>query len=161
MLFFPRARQGIHSRRIASLVAAERAARRRVSRLVAAVPLAAGLAAVGGCGSSTSPKPRIAFAPSTVTLTAVTGGSASGSVAVKNSGGGRLTGLAATVGAYSAGGSGWLTATLASSDAPTTLALVADATTLTAGSYSAVINVSAAGASPPTTALNVTLTVTH
>jgi hypothetical protein len=114
----------------------------------------------GGC-SSTSPKPKIAFAPNTVTLTTVAGGTASGSVEIKNAGGGSLMGLSTTVGAYSTGGSGWLTATMTNADAPTSLTLVGDASNLTAGTYQAVVIVSATAASPPTGSLTVTLQVTH
>jgi hypothetical protein len=118
------------------------------------------LLAVSAC-SSTSPKAKIAFTPSSITLSAVAGGTASGSVSISNSGGGTLDGLGAAVGAYSTGASGWLTVTLATGTAPTALNLVADATNLTAGSYSAVVNVSDAAASPPTETLTVNLTVTQ
>jgi hypothetical protein len=111
--------------------------------------------------SSTSPKPKIAFSPASITLTAVVGGSASGAVTINNGGGGTLDGLDAAVGAYSTGASGWLTATLATADAPTALNLVASAVNLPAGSYSAVVNVSDAAASPPTGVLTVNLTVTQ
>jgi len=146
---------------VASRPSLHRVARalRRPGRVLGGASVIALMAA--GCGSSTAPKAKIAFAPSTVTLTAVAGGTASGSVAVRNSGGGSLTGLSAAVGAYSTGASGWLTATLATANAPTAINLVADATSLTAGSYQAVVNVSATDASPPTATLTVTLTVTH
>jgi hypothetical protein len=116
---------------------------------------------VGACGSSTAPKPKIAFAPATISLTAVTGGTATGSAAVRNAGGGTLNGLSASVGAYSNGASGWLTATLANADAPTAVNLSADASLLNPGAYTAVVNVSAATASPPTASMTVNLTVTH
>jgi hypothetical protein len=122
--------------------------------------IGAALLAVSAC-SSTSPKAKIAFSPSSITLSAVAGGSASGSVSVTNSGGGTLDGLGAAVGAYSTGASGWLIATLATGTAPTALNLEADATNLPAGSYSAVVNVSDAAASPPTETLTVNLTVTQ
>ncbi len=112
------------------------------------------------CGS-TAPKPKIGFSPSTVTLTATAGATASGSVEVKNVGGGTLSGVSASVGAYSTGASGWLTVTLSAPTAPASLELVANAATVSAGSYSAVVNVSAAGASPPTNTLTVNLTVTQ
>jgi hypothetical protein len=129
----------------------------RYSRgLLAAVTVAA----FAGC-SSTAPKPKIGFQPSTITLTATAGASAGGSIAVKNIGGGTLSGLAVAVGAYSNGASGWLTATLATANAPTSLILSADATDISAGSYSAVVNVSAAGASPPTATVTVHLTVSQ
>jgi hypothetical protein len=82
-------------------------------------------------------------------------------VTVNNGGGGTLDGLGAAVGAYSTGASGWLTATLGNADAPAALNLVASAVNLPAGSYSAVVNVSDAAASPPTGTLTVNLTVTQ
>lgn len=115
---------------------------------------------LAACGS-TAPKPKIGFSPSTVTLTATAGATASGSVEVKNVGGGTLSGVSASVGAYSTGASGWLTVTLSAASAPASLGLVANAATVSAGSYSAVVNVSAAGASPPTATLTVNLTVTQ
>ena len=115
---------------------------------------------LAACGS-TAPKPKIGFSPSTVTLTATAGATASGSVEVKNLGGGTLSGVSAAVGAYSSGASGWLTVMLSAAQAPASLALAANATALSAGSYSAVVNVSAAGASPPTATLTVNLTVTQ
>ena len=112
------------------------------------------------CGS-TAPKPKIGFSPSTVTLTATAGAAASGSVEVKNVGGGTLSGVSAAVGAYSTGASGWLTVALSAAEAPASLELAANAAAVSAGSYSAVVNVSAAGASPPTATLTVNLTVTQ
>jgi len=125
-----------------------------------ALAIGAALLAASAC-SSTAPKPKISFSPSSVTLTAVAGGTASGAVTVNNSGGGTLQGLGAAVGAYSTGASGWLTANLATATAPTALNLSADATSLSAGSYSAVVNVSDAAASPVTSTLTVNLTVTQ
>jgi uncharacterized lipoprotein YbaY len=115
---------------------------------------------LAACGS-TAPKPKIGFSPSTVTLTATAGATASGSVEVKNVGGGTLSGVSASVGAYSTGASGWLTVTLSGATAPASLELAANTATVSPGSYSAVVNVSAAGASPPTATLTVNLTVTQ
>jgi hypothetical protein len=122
---------------------------------------AIGAVLLGVLACSTSPKPKIDFSPSSITLNAVAGGSASGAVTVNNGGGGTLDGLGAAVGAYSTGASGWLTATLGNADAPAALNLVASAVNLPAGSYSAVVNVSDAAASPPTGTLTVNLTVTQ
>lgn len=135
-------------------------ARRRRYTFASMFAIGAVLLGASAC-SSTAPKAKIAFSPSSITLTAVPGGSASGSVTVNNGGGGTLDGLGAAVGAYSSGASGWLTATIATATAPTALNLVADATSLPAGSYSAVVNVSDAAASPPTETLTVNLTVTQ
>ena len=135
-------------------------AQRRRHTFASVLAIGAVLLGAAAC-SSTAPKAKIAFSPSTITLTAVSGGSASGSVTVSNGGGGTLDGLGAAVGAYSSGASGWLTATIATAKAPTALNLAADATSLSAGSYSAVVNVSDATASPPTQTLTVNLTVTQ
>lgn len=135
-------------------------ARRRMRPYQASLALAAiSSLALAAC-SSTSPKPKIGFNPSTVTLSTVAGGTASGSVTVVNVTGSSLDGLTAAVGAYSTGASGWLTATLATTTTPTPLQLVANGANLSAGNYSAVVNVSAVGASPPTATLTVNLTVT-
>ena len=74
-----------------------------------------------------------------------------------NGGGGTLVGLAATV-AYSAGGTGWLTATLNQAAAPAALTVRATAAALAAGSYTATITVSATGVASRT--ITVSLTVT-
>jgi hypothetical protein len=80
-------------------------------------------------------------------------------VAVTNAGEGTLGGLAATVGAYTGGATGWLSATLSSATAPSTLTLGAAAAELPPGDYSATVEVTSAAAvnSPQTVA--VTLTV--
>ncbi len=134
-----------------------RTARTRLSRTACVI---GAMFLFGACGS-TAPKPKIGFSPSTVTLTATAGATASGSVEVKNVGGGTLSGVSASVGAYSTGASGWLTVTLSAATAPASLELAANAATVSAGTYSAVVNVSAAGASPPTATLTVNLTVTQ
>ena len=129
------------------------------ARMTLAGAVLAAAFALASC--STAPKPKIGFSPSTVTLTATAGAMASGSVEVKNVGGGTLQGLNAAVGAYSSGASAWLTVNLSDAAAPASLALAANTATLNVGSYSAVVNVSSAGASPQTTTLTVNLTVTE
>jgi hypothetical protein len=133
-------------------------ARQRLSLYRMSLAIAAASAALA-C-SSTSPKPRIGFDPGTITLTTVVGGTATGEVSVVDAtASGTLSGLNAAVGAYSNNASGWLTATLTGGATPTPLHLAVNAGNLNAGKYSAVVNVSAAAASPPTATLTVNLTV--
>jgi hypothetical protein len=134
---------------------------RRLSSYLTGIALSTAGLVFSACGSSTAPKPRIKLAPPAITLSTTAGGQASGSVSVSNSGGGTLAGMTAAVGAYSAGASNWLTATLATTTAPTSLVLSANALNVSAGSYTAVVNVSAAAASPATQTLTVTLQVSH
>jgi hypothetical protein len=131
--------------------------RQRLSSYRMSLAVAAASAALA-CGS-TAPKSKIAFNPSSITLTTVVGGTATGEVSVVNVTGSTLTGLNAAVGAYSTNASGWLSASLGGGATPTPLSLVADAGNLSAGKYSAVVNVSDASASPPTATLTVNLTV--
>ena len=78
-------------------------------------------------------------------------------VQCNNSGGGSLSGLAATV-AYGAAGTGWLSATLNQTSAPAALSVRASAAALAAGSYTATITVAATGVAVRT--VTVVLTVT-
>ena len=78
-------------------------------------------------------------------------------VQCNNSGGGSLAGLSATV-AYSAGGTGWLTAALNQAVAPASLSVRANVGALAAGSYTATITVSATGVASRT--ITVLFTVT-
>jgi uncharacterized membrane protein len=89
----------------------------------------------------------IALAPSTVTFQAEAGGAAPGpqQVAITNAGDGALSGLAAGTIAYGAGASGWLTAMLSGTTAPTTLTLAASPAGLAAGTYTATVPVRATG----------------
>ncbi len=131
--------------------------RHRLSSYRMSLAVAAASAAIA-C-SSTAPNPKIGFNPTTITLTTVVGGTATGAVSVVNVTGSTLSGLNAAVGAYSTNALGWLSVTLESGATPTPLELVANAGNLSAGKYSAVVNVSAAAASPPTATLTVNLTV--
>lgn len=95
---------------------------------------------------------------SSVAFTAPIGGTPAAQVVqCNNSGGGSLAGLAATID-YSAGGRGWLTATLNQTTAPAALTVRPTVGTLAAGSYSATITISAIGVA--SRAITVSLTVT-
>jgi hypothetical protein len=125
------------------------------------IALAAAAITLGACTYSSSPpsNPIIGFQPESITLTTVPGGTAKGAVSVVNVTGTELFGLSTSVGTYSGNGANWLTVSLAGVSAPTPLNLSADAATLTAGSYSATVNVTAPDARPPTSTLTVHLNV--
>jgi Rieske Fe-S protein len=78
-------------------------------------------------------------------------------VQCNNSGGGTIAGLAATI-AYSAGGTGWLTATLNQTATPASLTVRPNAGALAAGSYSATITVSGTGVASRTVTVSLTVT---
>jgi large repetitive protein len=104
------------------------------------------------------PGPAIALSTYSASFSALRGGAdpASQVLQLTNSGGGSLTGLGAAVG-YAAGEpTGWLSATLGSTAAPTSLTLHAATGTLPAGTYTATVQVasSVSGVHP------VTVTVT-
>jgi hypothetical protein len=81
-------------------------------------------------------------------------------VQVTNTGGGTLDGLTSTV-AYGAGQpTGWLTATLGSATAPTTLTLQPATGALAAGTYTATVQIAAPGASNSPRTIGVTFQVT-
>ena len=104
--------------------------------------------------------PAIGLASTSLTFTATAGGAdpASQPIAVTNSGGGALTGLA--VGTINYGsGSGWLTATLDSTHAPATLTVHAATGALAPGSYTATIPVTSPVASNSPRTVSVTFTV--
>jgi hypothetical protein len=78
-------------------------------------------------------------------------------VAVTNGGGGTLSGLTATI-SYTTG-NGWLTASLSSTTAPSTLTLTATPGSLSEGTYTASVAVSSGVASNSPQAVSITLTV--
>jgi hypothetical protein len=106
------------------------------------------------------PPPVIALSPGSVAFASAAGSwePASQDVAVTNGGGGVLGGLAVGV-TYLEGAPGWLTAGLARSTGPTTLALEATARNLLAGTYRARVRVTAPGAEPGSADLLVTFSV--
>ncbi|MGH7461698.1 MAG: fibronectin type III domain-containing protein, partial [Longimicrobiales bacterium] len=103
--------------------------------------------AIGTSRVTVTPAAEIVLAPNTVSFTAVQNGSTPGdrTVAVSNAGAGTLSGLSVAT-RYGAGGpTGWLTATLGSTNTPTTLVLSVSQGSIPAGTYSATVDVTAAG----------------
>jgi hypothetical protein len=101
--------------------------------------------------------PAIGLSATAASFSAVQGGAnpAASTIQVTNAGGGNLTGLAATI----PGSAPWLTATLSSTTAPSTLTLAANIAGLAAGTYNATVNVASAVASNSPRPVAVTLTV--
>ena len=81
------------------------------------------------------------------------------SVAVTNSGGGTISGLAAGV-SYTGSPTGWLTANLSSTTAPSVLNLAVSPVTLSDGTYNATVAVTSADASNSPQNVSVSLVVT-
>lgn len=79
-------------------------------------------------------------------------------VAITNGGGGTLNGLGRAI-TYDSQASGWLTATLGGTTAPTSLTLTANNAGLGAGTYRAVVTLSAPNARPTTRTVDVELAV--
>ncbi len=100
-----------------------------------------------------APPPVVTLAPSTLSFSGTAGGSnpAAQSVSVSNGGSGAMSWTAA-------GNAAWLTVSPASGTNSGTIGIGANLSGLAAGSYSSAITVSAAGATPAT--IGVTLTVT-
>lgn len=95
----------------------------------------------------------------TVAMSGIQGATLNETVEVTNSGDLPLTGLTASV-TYGAGQSqGWLTATLGSGSAPTTLTLVAGTSLLAPGSYSATVRLTSSVAGVAPVDIEVPLTV--
>ena len=107
------------------------------------------------------PQPAIGLGATGVTFAAPAGGAnpTPQSVAVTNAGGGTLSGLASAV-TYAAGQpTGWLSAALGSSTAPTTLQLMPITGALPVGVYTATVRVSSATAQNSPQDVQVTFTV--
>ncbi len=124
-------------------------------------------AATEGVADSVSitvtPRPQIQLAADDVQFSAVQGTAspAAQTVAVSNGGGGSLTGLSAAV-SYDAGQpSGWLTATLAATTAPTMLTLAAATGSLPVGSHTARVLVAAPTAANAPVTITVTFSIGH
>jgi hypothetical protein len=105
--------------------------------------------------------PAISLAPTSVTFNATSGGAnpAPTSVSVTNSGGGSVSAI--TVGSiqYGAGATGWLSASLASTSAPTSLALHATTGSLGVGSYTATVPIASSGATNSPQMVTITFTI--
>ena len=105
--------------------------------------------------------PSIALSARTVSFSAVAGAGDPSPrfVTVANGGGGTLSGLDVTV-AYPAGTpTGWFSAVLTASDAPSSLILRAGASGLTSGTYTALVHVSSPMAADGTKTIAITLVV--
>jgi hypothetical protein len=105
--------------------------------------------------------PALAAAPLQVAFSAAHNGASPGerTVTVTNAGTGSLTGLSRSVRYVSGQPSGWLSAALAGSTAPTTLVLAVNQTGLSPGSYQAFVDLSSTAA-PNQVTVTVALTVT-
>lgn len=107
--------------------------------------------------------PGIGASRSAIAVSAIEGGAnpAAEAIAITNTGGGTLNGLATAI-RYDAGQpTGWLDATLGGTTAPTTMTAQATTGTLVAGTYGATIEVSSPAAPNSPLALDVTFTVTR
>jgi fibronectin type III domain protein len=115
----------------------------------------------GGSGVTAPTDPSIGLSETnkSFSATAGSGDPAAQTVAISNAGDGTLSGLAATI-AYGAGQpTGWLSATLSASTAPSTLTLTPTTGSLTAGTYNASVAVTSAPANNSPQAVSVTFTV--
>ncbi len=110
---------------------------------------------------SAAPAPAIGLSPATLTFAATAGGTspAARTVAVTNAGGGSLTGLTVGTLTYGAGATGWAAASLNTTAAPATLTVTPTLGSIVAGTYTAMIPVSAAGATNSPKNVSVTFTV--
>lgn len=110
---------------------------------------------------SAAPPPLIALAPASVSVldTVGTSNPAAQTVAITNAGGGTLTGLGVGTITYGAGATGWLTATVGTSTAPTSLTVSVSNAGLAAGTYTATVPVTSGVASNSPQNLAVTLTM--
>ena len=104
--------------------------------------------------------PVIAVSPASLTFTSSTTTSPPAqTVAITNTGGGSLTGLAAVV-EYAGGSSGWLTATLNTTTAPATLTVQATRGSLAAGTYTANVRLTSTVGGVAAVLVPVTYTIT-
>jgi len=105
--------------------------------------------------------PVIALNPTSVTITdtLATANPAAVTVNITNSGSGTLSGLGVGTITYGPGATGWLTGTINPTTAPTTLSLQASLAGLAAGSYTATVPVTSAGASNSPQSASVTFVV--
>lgn len=104
----------------------------------------------------------ITLSTATVTFTGIPAGALpdSQTVAITNGGQDPLTGLQIADITYGTGASGWLTATLTQTDAPSTLVLRPNTTALAAGSYTASVSLTASSVTAPPQIVTVTYTLT-
>jgi hypothetical protein len=123
----------------------------------------AGLLLAACSGTSTAPKnsPSVRLASMAVAFNGQQGSTnpAAQAVAVTNAGNGALTGLSIGSITYGSGGSGWLSAQLSQTAAPSTLTLTATTRALAGGTYVATVAISGAGATNNPQRLTVTLSL--
>ena len=121
-------------------------------------PLAVSVSLLVAAGTPSA----IALSTKSVSVTAASGGAnpTAQTVAVTNAGGGALTGLSVGAIVYGAGATGWLTAALSATSAPSTLTLRATVGTFAAGTYTATVPVLAPGAGNSPQQVTVTFIVT-
>ncbi len=107
------------------------------------------------------PAPSIALSPAALAFSAMAGGAAPATrnAAVNNAGGGLLAGLVVGAIAYGGGASGWVMASLSSATAPATLSIAPILGGLAAGTYTATVPITAAGAANSPQVASVTLVV--
>ena len=105
--------------------------------------------------------PSITVSATSRTYAAVVGSAdpAAQTVSITNGGGGTLSSLSTSI-LYGAGASGWLTASLSATTAPSTLTLTVARGALTSGTYTATVNVASSVATNSPRTVSVTLTVT-
>lgn len=115
---------------------------------------------VGGIILPPSP-PSLALSTTNISFSATLGGPTppAQTITITNSGGGTLSGIAFTLRYAANQPTGWLAVTLSSLSAPSTLTLTANRGALSAGTYSATIEVSGANASGGARTVTVTLVV--
>ena len=121
------------------------------------------MALLYACGESAGPDsvPAIVVSPANATFQATANGAnpASAAIAITNGGSGTL-GTLSTSTAYSGGQpTGWLTATLSGTTAPSTLTLTAATGALSAGTYNATVTIAAPAAGNTPQAVAVTFIV--
>ena len=106
--------------------------------------------------------PTILLTPSSRTFTATVGGGnpAPQTVAVTNSGGSTLSGLAIGTITYGAGATGWLAAAVSPAAAPATVTLTPTLGTLAAGTYTATVPVTSTAAGVTNSPQNIAVTFT-
>ncbi len=105
--------------------------------------------------------PSIVLSSSTVGFSATQSGAdpTAATLNISNGGGGTLSGLTLGTITYGSGASGWLTAGLAATTAPTTLTLQPTTGSLAAGTYTATVPVTSAVAANSPQSVTVTFTV--
>jgi hypothetical protein len=105
--------------------------------------------------------PRIVLSQSVVNFNGLQGGTnpAAQSILISNGGTGTLGGLGVASVTYSAGATGWLTTTLNSTTVPATIRLSPNITGISAGNYSATVQLvsSTAGVTPVTLTVNLAI----